>query len=139
MVMPRLRKASRAGGWTDTRAELHRLEDGGVWLEGDLGAGAGGVSKDFQLALGNALGVVLMVNLTALVHLHVQPLGESVHHRHTHTVQADRDFVGLVVELAAGVQHGHHHLHGGDVLAFMKVNGNAAAVVVHAYGAVGLE
>ena len=39
-----------------------------------------------------------------------QALGERVHHRDTHPVQAARDLVGIIIEFSAGMQHRHNHL-----------------------------
>ena len=55
--------------------------------------------------------------------------GERVHHRDADAVQTARDLVGAVVELAAGVQGGHHHLGGGLALGDVHVDRDAAAVV----------
>ncbi len=63
-------------------------------------------------------------------------------HTHADAVQAAGDFVGGRVELAAGVQLGEHHLHGGHPLAAGQVHhvhGNAAAVVDHGDGVVDVD
>ena len=57
-------------------------------------------------------------------------------------MQAAGDFVGGGVELAAGVQLGEHHLHGGHPLAVGQihhVDGNAAAVVDDGDGVVDVD
>ena len=70
-----------------------------------------------------------------------QPLGERVDDRHADAVQAARDLVGVAVELAAGVQHGHHDLGGGtpQLVVGMDLDGDAAAVVDHADRVVGVD
>jgi hypothetical protein len=44
-------------------------------------------------------------------------------------VQAPGDLVGVVVELTAGVEHGHDDLGGGSALVFVDVHRDTAAIV----------
>src|SRR5262249_50890094 len=60
--------------------------------------------------------------------LELEPLGERVHDRHADAVEAARDLVGAVVELAARVQRRHHHFGGRPVLGRMLVDWNSAPV-----------
>ncbi len=73
--------------------------------------------------------VFLLVFLPAAVNRQPQVVAECIHHRHAHAVQAAGDLVGVRVELAAGVQHGHHHFGGGTALFRMNVHRDAAAVI----------
>ena len=63
--------------------------------------------------------------------LELQPVGQRVDHRHAHAVQAAGHLVAVVVELAAGVQLGHHDFgrRALFLVVFLDVGGNAAAVV----------
>ena len=54
---------------------------------------------------------------------------QGVDDRHADAVQAAGDRVGLLVELAAGVQLGQHDLDGRDLLLLVDLHGDAAAVV----------
>src|SRR6202034_1941830 len=54
-------------------------------------------------------------------------------------VQPARHLVGILVEFPAGVELGHDDFGGGNALALVNVDGNAAAVVAHGDGAVGVE
>ncbi len=54
-------------------------------------------------------------------------------------VQAAGHLVGILVEFSAGVQLGHDDLGRGNAFALVNVDGNAAAVVAHGDGAVGVE
>ncbi len=54
-------------------------------------------------------------------------------------MQAAGDLVGVLVELAAGVQAGEHDLGGGDAFLDMHVGGDPPAVVAHGDGAVAVE
>jgi len=53
-------------------------------------------------------------------------------------VQAARHLVGILVEFSAGVQLGHDDLGRGNAFALVDVDGNAAAVVAHGDGIVGV-
>ena len=54
--------------------------------------------------------VALLVDLAVAPDLEVERLGQRVDHRDADAVQAAGDLVAVVVELAAGVQHGQHDL-----------------------------
>ena len=54
-------------------------------------------------------------------------------------VQAARHLVGILVEFSARVQLGHDDLGGGNALALVDVDRDAATVVAHGDGAVGVE
>ena len=69
----------------------------------------------------------------------VEPIGERVDHRDADAVQPARDLVAVLVELAAGMQHGHDHLGRRDAFALVHVDRNAAAIVGHRHRAVGVE
>jgi hypothetical protein len=64
---------------------------------------------------------------------------QRVDHGNADAVQAARYLVGILVEFAAGMQLGHDDLGRGNALALVNVDGNAAAVVAHGDGAVGVE
>ncbi len=70
-----------------------------------------------------------------------QPFGQCVDHRHADPVQPAGDLVGVAVELAAGVQHGHHDLGGRtpQLVVGMDLDGDAAAVVDDADRVVGVD
>ena len=72
-----------------------------------------------------------MIDLAVPADLHLQVFGQGVDHRDADAVEAAGDLVGAGVELAAGVQAGHDHLHRGQILAGVQVHGNAPAVVLH--------
>ena len=94
---------------------------------------------DRQLVLRHAAGIVLAVALAVTAHRDRQPLGQGVDAGHAHAVQAAGDLVAVVVELAAGVQFGHDHLHRGHAFLGMDVHGDAAAVVAHGDAVVGVQ
>ena len=54
-------------------------------------------------------------------------------------MEATRDLVGVLVELAAGMQHRHDDFSGASALTGVDVRGDAAAVVLHCHGFVGVN
>ena len=86
------------------------------------------VPVDLEVGDRSAALVALLVDLAVAPDLEVEPLGQRVDDRHADAVQAARHLVAVVVELAAGVQHGQHDF-GGRLAALVPVDGNAAAVV----------
>jgi hypothetical protein len=69
----------------------------------------------------------------------VQDVGQGVDHRHADAVQTAGDLVGTVVELTAGVQHGHDDLGRRPPFFGVDVHRNAAAVVLDRDGLVGVD
>ena len=84
-----------------------------------------------QLAVGFALGIVLLPGSPVAPDLQLKILAECIHAGHAHTVQSARNFVGRRIEFPPGVQGGHHYLRRGNFLAVNVhvVHGNAAAVI----------
>ena len=83
------------------------------------------------------------VRLAVAVDLELKPLRERVHARDAHAVQAARDFVAVVVELAARMQFGEGDF-GGRALGLVLVveldgRRDAAAVVDHAHRVVHVD
>jgi hypothetical protein len=71
-----------------------------------------------------------------------QPLGQGVGHRDTDAVQPAGEAVGAtlaLVELAAGMQAREHQFDHGRLLFRMQAERDAAAVVLHAHGAVAVQ
>ncbi len=122
-------------------AELGAREHLDRGHERDLGAapavgGAGHGERCGRLAaVGEAHRMLFLVAPDA----QLQPLRERVDHRDADAVQAARHLVGVLVELAAGMEAGHDHLGRRDALAAVDVGRDAAAVVAHRDRAVGVE
>ena len=115
------------------------LEDLAVGVERDLGAGALRLADRLELGGGLAALVPLVVDLAVAAHLDLEPFAQRVDARHADAVQAAGNLVAVVVELAAGVQHGQHDLDGRLLLRRVHVHGNAAAVVVDRHRPVGVD
>ena len=93
-----------------------------------------------QLLGRHAAREALAVELAAARDLDLERLGQRVDHRDADAVQAAGGLVGLGVELAARVQHGHDDFERRLVLELrVRVDRDAAAVVGDGHEAVGLE
>ena len=68
-----------------------------------------------------------------------QPIGERVDDRYADSVKAAGNFIRIAIKLSAGVQHSEHHFGRGTLLRSMHIDGNAAAVVNHGDGIVGVH
>jgi hypothetical protein len=120
-------------------------EDRGVRPERDrcpgCAAALGRVTDDAELALRlAALGELLEVALAVAVDLDRQPLGQGVDDGDTDAVETAGHLVAAAPELAAGVEHGQHHLGRRLALVWTRrvgVDRNAAAVVVDSAATVG--
>ena len=69
----------------------------------------------------------------------LQPDRQRIDDGHADAMQAARDLVGILVELAAGMELGHHHFGRRNALGRVHVGGNAAAIVDDGAGAIGVE
>ena len=121
------RELAQAAG-ERVEAEFGDLEDLRVGLERDLGAAALGRAGDREVAERLAALVALLVRVLVAPDLEIEPLRQRVDDRHADAVQAARNLVGAVVELAAGVQHRQRDFRG-RLAALVHVGRNAAAVV----------
>ena len=112
-----------------------------VGAEAHLGAAAVRRLADIlQFALRLAALENHPIELLAARDLDFHALGQRVGDRYADAVQAARGLVDLGVEFAAGVQRAHDHFKRGFFREFrMRVDRNAAAVVVDGDEAVGLH
>ena len=115
----------------DLEAVFARFEDLVVGPERGLGPGLLGLAHLLKLGQRDAALVALDVDAAFRLDLQVQPLGQRVDDRDADAVQAARNFVGLVVELAAGVEHGHDDFGSRLLLRLVHAHRDAAAVVDH--------
>ena len=129
--MPPLRKASsrrRCASVSKLKTVVSKIC--GVGLERDLRATPLRRAGDLEPGRRNAALVRLRVDLTVAPDLEIERLGQRVDHRDADAVEAAGHLVAVVVELAAGVQHGQHDF-GRGLAARVAIHGNAAAVVDH--------
>ena len=108
---------------------LQRVEHLRVRLKGHGGTGMVRLADDLHLLGDIAPGEFHLIDFAVLVYLHRQPLAQSVHHGRAHAVQAAGDLIATTAELAAGVQHGEHHLQGGPARLSLDIHGNTTAVI----------
>ncbi len=114
----------------DVERVFRGLEDLLVRHKGDLGAALLGLAGRLQRSHGVTTAVGLAPDLAVAADLQFQPFGKGVDDRDADTVQAAGNLVGVIVELAAGVQHGQDDL--GRRAAFGRVHiGRDAAPVVN--------
>ncbi len=96
-------------------------------------------ANDGQGILGHAALVMLAITLAIATHCDGKVFGKSVDAAHANAVQAARNLVALVVELAPRVQLGHDHLNGRNLFLGMDIHRNAATVVPHRNGIVRMQ
>ena len=84
-----------------------------------------------QLAGGLAFGIGLLPGKSVAPDFEIEFFAQRVDAGNSDPVQSAGNFVGRCIELSAGVQFGHDHLCGGNLLAVdvHRVDGNAAAVI----------
>ena len=119
--------------------KLGRGEDGGVGFEGHLRARLLGIADDRQRPHRSAATVLLKVHVPLAADLHLEPLADGVDGAHADPMQPGADLVARVVELAAGVEDGHHHLGRAHPALGHDADGNPPAVVLHGDRAVEVD
>ena len=95
-----------------------------------LGAGlAAGLAALLEPILRNAFFVFLLPGCAVPPDLERKRLGQGVDATDADSVQTAGNFVAVRVELAAGMQLGHHDLGSRDALFGVHIDGDAAAIV----------
>ena len=115
----------------DVVMEFDVGEDFGAGQEAQRGAALVGIGRLLQRVLRFAERVFLLEVAAVAPDIEPERGRQRVHHRHTDAVQAAGDLVAVVVEFAAGVQHGQDHFGRGNAFFLVDVDRNAAAVVGH--------
>ena len=123
----------------DVVVELDIGEGLGRRPEVNRGAGAVRGAHRIQRLFRHAVAVTLLIHVAVAADGQLQGFGQGVDHGNAHAVQPPGDLVGVVVELTAGVQHGHDHLSGADTLFGVHVHGDAAAVVRYGDGFIRMD
>ena len=119
-------------------AVLDRVKELGVRPEvhGGAGVALADLADHLQWRGFLAIGEGHLVLLTAATDQDFQAFGKPVGDRYTHPVQAAREGVVFVRELTAGMKPRHDDFDAGDLLAFVLIDRNAAAVVLHRHRAI---
>ena len=109
--------------------------------EVDLGAAAVGGADDRQRRDGDAVAKLHLGNVAVAPDPKLQPRRQRVDDGDADPVQAAGDLVAVLVELAAGVQLGHHDLGRRALLlvVVLDVDRYAASVVDHRHRIVGVD
>ena len=115
------------------QGEIGRVEVGGIRPEPDARARIALTDRadllEFRFAV--AVGEHHVVFDAVALDPDLEFFRQGVDHRYADAVQAARELVVLVVELAAGVQLGQDQFHARNLLFRVNVHGHAAAVVDH--------
>ena len=109
-------------------------EDAGIGPELLARAGLVGIAHNLHVVERLSLLVFLLVDVTVAIYLRHHVRRKCVHAAHTHAVESARHLVGALVELTAGMQHGHHHFERALVHLLVLIYRNAAAVVHYGDG-----
>jgi hypothetical protein len=106
-------------------------EDLRVGLEPHLAAAVAsrGLAEHTERGARGSAHEVHIVLLAAAFHPDLELLRQRVHHRHSDAVQSARHLVAVLVELSAGVEHGHRQLDSGNLFSGMDVDRNAATII----------
>ena len=129
MLMPPFRNASsrrRCASVSKLYSVVSKICGSG--LERDLRAAPLGRAALDQTGRRVAALERLLVHSLVAPDLELEPLGQGIDDRHADAVQTAGHLVGVVLELAAGVQLGHHDL-GRRAAVGHRIDRNAAAVV----------
>ena len=129
------RKLAQSGG-EYVVVEIDVLEDLVAGLEGDLGAGLVRIPDRFEGSDRVSFLVQLMPDMPIAMDGQVQGFGQRIHDRDADAVQSTRNLVGVLVELTAGVQHGHDDLRCRNPLLRVDVHRDAAAVIADRHGGI---
>ena len=79
------------------------------------------------------------MHLAIAPNLQLEPFGQRIDDGHADAVQTAGDLVAVLVELSAGVQHGHRELHARHLLRWVNVDGDAASIVVDRHRVIGVN
>ena len=93
----------------------------------------------FHRAQRLAAGILLAPFVAVPAHNGRQLHGQGIHAGYPDPVQPARHLIGILVELAAGMQRRHHHFQRRAFLLGMLLHGNAAPVVDDTHGAVFID
>ena len=73
--------------------------------------------------------ISLVVDMTVLVNIYLQPFRQSIHYRCAYSVESSRHLVSPAAELSAGVKHRKDHLNSRDTCLFLYIYRDSPSVV----------
>ena len=115
------------------------IENLGVRLEGDLGAGVVGAAHHGHFLGNGPPGEFHFIDFPIFMDPNPHPLRQGVDHGGAHAVKAAGDLVAAAAEFAAGVEDGVHYLQCGPAGLGLDVHRNAPAVVGDGDGVPGVD
>src|ERR1700674_3226309 len=107
-------------------------------MKGNYRPGLARLSSLLQLVGGLAFFVSLFPDRAIARDLQLEPIGKRVDDGHADAVETARNLVSVAVEFSASMQHRQDDFRGGTLLRGMRVYGDAAAIVHHREGVVGV-
>ena len=117
------------------------LEDLTIGQIAHFGTGFIGRANYLQGFYARATRKFHLMDLTIATNGQTQPFGQCVYAGYTHAVQAARHFIGVLIELAAGVQFCHHDFSRAavELVTLVYVSWNTTTVIGHGNGIVGVN
>ena len=98
-----------------------------------------GGSHHLHLLRNTTAGKTHLIDVSVLVDLYDQPLGQGVDHRCAHAVESAGNFIASAAEFSAGMQHREHDFKRRTAGLCLNVHGNTAAIIYHGNGSVGIN
>ena len=83
-----------------------------------------------------AFRIILTVDLSVTINLHVHLRRECVHTAHTHTVETTGHLIAVFIELTTGVEHGHYDLQRGFMLLRVHIYRDTTTVILYGNGVI---
>src|SRR5688572_11588984 len=109
--------------------ELGSFEDPGVRLEVNPRAPLIRLRRAAEVASRGASFIPLDPDLATSPDLELEPLRKCINDRHANAMESARDFVGIVIEFASGVELGEYNLGGRPSFLGHDFRGNTTAIV----------
>ena len=103
------------------------------------GTGFVGIASNGQRCLRHAVRIELTVDLAFALDNQLQLLRQGVNHGDAYAVQAAGNFIGVIVELTACVQHGHDHFRGRDALFRVNTGWDATTIIGDGDGVIRMD
>jgi len=80
--------------------------------------------------------IALPVHSPVSPDLHLKKLTQGVDNGYSDPMESAGNLVGLIVELPARMEFGHHHFNGWDSLFLVNIHRDSASVVVYCHGVI---
>ena len=84
------------------------------------------------------MGISLLKQLALTANSQLQRRGQRINNRHTDTMQATGNLIGIIVKLPASMEHRHDHFSGRHTLLVL-LSGDTATIVGDRHGFIGVD